>query len=130
MKHSAIKWIGTIIVIVIGLYVALTLTYKWKITEEKAYRLSIPEHSFTLKDGRQLRLTISIVFKNNNDAEDTAKRKQEITELLVTIFKNTESNIFGSSYDIEVEKAKLLMELKKAGFPAEYISFDTYPRLF
>ena len=130
MKYSAIKWFGTIVVITFGLYIAITLTYKWKVTEEKTYNLSIPEHSFTLKDGRQLRLTMSIKFKNNKDAEDTESRRQELTELLVTTFKNTESNIFGSGYDVEVAKAKLLMELKKSGFPAEYISFDTYPRIF
>ena len=130
MKYSAIKWFGTIAIIAFGIYIAVTLTYKWKVTEEKAYRLSIPEHSFTLKDGRQLRLTMSVIFKNNKDAEDTEKRRQEMTELLVNTFKGTESNIFGNAYDIEVAKARLLVELKKSGFSAEYISFDTYPRIF
>ena len=130
MNYSAIKWIGTIVVIGLGLYIAITLTYKWKVTEEKAYRLSIPEHSFILKDGRQLRLTMSVVFKNNNDAENTAKKRDELTQILVTLFKEMESNTFGTGYDIEVAKAKLLIELKKAGYPVEYISFDTFPRIF
>jgi len=130
MKYSAIKWIGTIVVIALGLYIAITLTYNWKVTEEKAYRLSIPEYSFTLKDGRQLRVSMSMMFKNNKDAEDAAKRRDDITELLVRLFKDTESNTFGSGYDIEVAKAKLLIELKKTGLPVEYVSFDTFPRIF
>jgi hypothetical protein len=130
MNYSAVKWIGTMVVIGLGLYIAITLTYKWKVTEEKTYRLSVPEHSFALKDGRQLRLAMSVIFKNNSDAENTAKKRDELTQVLVTLFKEMEPSTFGTGYDIEVAKAKLLIELKKSGFAAEYISFDTYPRIF
>jgi hypothetical protein len=130
MNYSAIKWIGTIVVIGLGLYIAITLTYKWNVTEEKAYRLNVPEHLFVVKGERQVKLAMSLVFKNNKDAEETSKKRDELTQVLVTIFKEMEPGNFGSGDEVETAKAKLLIELKKAGFPVEHISFDTYPRIF
>lgn len=105
------------------------MTYKWKIAEEKAYRLSIPEHSFSLKDNKQLRLTISMVFKNKKDAEDSSKKREKLIGLLNSMFNVVESASLVSPYDMELAKVKLILELKKEGFPVEYISFDSYPKI-
>lgn len=105
------------------------MTYKWKIAEEKSYRLSLPEHSFSLKDNKQLRLTISMVFKNKKDAEDSSKKREKLIGLLNAMFNGVESASLVSPYDMELAKVKLILELKKEGFPVEYISFDSYPKI-
>ena len=43
MKYTIIKWLGTIIIIAIGIYAAYNMTYSWKIKEVKLFELSLPE---------------------------------------------------------------------------------------
>jgi hypothetical protein len=45
------------------------------------------------------------------------------------MFNGVESASLVSPYDMELAKVKLILELKKEGFPVEYISFDSYPKI-
>ena len=41
MSNTTIRWIGTIIIVSIGILVVYKLTHNWKITEQKVYKLSV-----------------------------------------------------------------------------------------
>lgn len=129
MGYSIIKWFGTIIIIAVGLYLAISHTYKWKVSEHTDYNLSLPEYSFLLKDGRQARLTMSFVFNTKQIAQDVSANRLELIDLLNNILKDVDSTSFSSDTEIESLKTRMLMELKKAKYPVQYISFDTHPTL-
>jgi len=129
MRYSLIKWIGTIVIIIAGLYFAAKYTYTWKISEVSVYKLVLPEYTFTLKDGRQLKLTMSPIFKTKQLARDASTSKLALIDLLTKIFKEMDSTSFSNDENIEMTKTKILLELRKAKYPVDYIYFDTYPKL-
>jgi len=128
MKYSLIKWIGTIIIVGVGLYFAVKYTYTWKVSEVSVYKLVLPEYTFTLKDGRQLELTMSPVFKTKQLAKDASTSKLELIDLFNKIFRDVDSTSFSNNIEIENVKAKILIELRKAKYPVDYIYFDSEPK--
>ncbi|MFH1224083.1 MAG: hypothetical protein V1647_07075 [Pseudomonadota bacterium] len=129
MKYSLIKWIGTLIIIAVGLYIAANMTYKWKVSEDTVYKLNLPEYTFMLRDGRNMALTMSMVFKTKQAAKDAETSRLVLVDLFNTIFKDVDSSSINNVTEIEVLKTKVMIELKKAKYPVLYVSFDTNPKL-
>lgn len=123
-----IKWIGTLIIIGVGLYFAVKYTYTWKVSEVTVYKLALPEYTFTLKDGRQLNLTMSPVFKTKQLAKDASSNKLELIDLFNKIFRDIDSTSFSNDVEIENVKTKIIIELRKAKYPVDYIYFNTEPK--
>jgi len=129
MRYSLVKWFGTIIIILAGIFIAANLTYKWKISEAKVYKLSLPEYTFALKDGRQMRLTMSFMFMDKQVAQDVSEKRIELINTLNNFFMTVDSTNFDTTDHLEELKTQALLALKTAKYPVQYISFDTQPRL-
>lgn len=129
MRYSLVKWFGTIVIILAGIFIAANLTYKWKISETKVYRLSLPEYTFTLKDGRQMQITMSFMFLDKQIAQDVSEKRVELISVLNNFFMNIDSTKFDTADHLEELKTQVLLALKAAKYPVQYISFDTQPRL-
>jgi hypothetical protein len=129
MRYSLIKWFGTIIIILAGIFIAANLTYKWKISESKVYKLSLPEYTFALKDGRQMQLTMSFMFIDKQIAQDVSEKRVELIGVLNNFFMTIDSTKFDTDDYLEELKMQALLALKAAKYPVQYISFDTQPRL-
>ena len=129
MKYSLVKWFGTIVIILAGIFIAANLTYKWKVSEYKVYKLSLPEYTFALRDGRQVRLTMSFMFMDKQVAQDVSEKRIELIDTLNTFFGTVESSKFDTVDHLEELKTQILLTLKGAKYPVQFISFDTQPRL-
>jgi len=129
MKYSLIKWFGTIVIILAGIFIAANLTYKWKVSEYKVYKLSLPEYTFALKDGRQMRITMSFMFVDKQIAQDISEKRVELIDALNNFFVTIDSTKFDTDAHLEELKMQVLLALKAAKYPVQYISFDTQPRL-
>ncbi len=129
MRYSLVKWFGTIIIILAGIFIAANLTYKWKISESKVYKLSLPEYTFALKDGRQMQLTMSFMFIDKQIAQDVSEKRVELISVLNNFFMTIDSTKFDTDDHLEELKMQVLLALKAAKYPVQYISFDTQPRL-
>ena len=129
MRYSLVKWLGTIIIILAGIFIAANLTYKWKVSESKVYKLSLPEYTFALKDGRQMRLTMSFMFMDKQVAQDVSEKRIELINVLNNFFMNVDSTKFDTADHLEELKMQVIVALKTAKYPVQYVSFDTQPRL-
>jgi flagellar basal body-associated protein FliL len=129
MRYSLIKWFGTILIILAGIFIAANLTYKWKVSEYKVYKLSLPEYTFALKDSRQISLTMSFMFMDKQVAQDVSEKRVELVDTLNKFFSTIESTKFDTADHIEELKTQVLLALKAAKYPVQYISFDAQPRL-
>ena len=129
MKYSLVKWFGTIVIILAGIFIAANLTYKWKVSEAKVYKLSLPEYTFALKDGRQMRLTMSFMFVDKQVAQEVSEKRVELIGALNNFFTTIESTKFDTADHLEEVKTQVLLALREAKYPVQYISFDTQPRL-
>jgi len=129
MKHSLVKWFGTIVIILAGIFIAANLTYKWKVSEAKVYKLSLPEYTFALKDSRQMRLTMSFMFVDKQVAQDVSEKRVELIDTLNNFFISVDSTHLDTADHLEELKMQVLLTLKAAKYPVQYISFDTQPRL-
>ena len=129
MRYSLVKWFGTIIIILAGIFIAANLTYKWKVSESKVYRLSLPEYTFALKDGRQIQLTMSFMFMDKQIAQDVSEKRIELISVLNNFFMNIDATKFDTADHLEELKMQALLALKAANYPVQYVSFDTQPRL-
>ena len=117
MRYSLVKWIGTIVIILAGIFIAANLTYKWKVSEYKVYKLSLPEYTFALKDGRQLSITMSFMFMDKQVAEDVSEKRVELIDALNNFFASVESTRFDTVDHIEELKTQILLTLKAAKYP-------------
>jgi len=129
MRYSLIRWFGTIAVILVGIFIAANITYKWKVSEYKVYKLSLPEYTFALKDGRQLSVSMSFMFLDKQVAEDVSEKRIELINVLNNFFSTLESSKFDTADHTEETKTQILLTLKAAKYPVQYISFDAQPRL-
>lgn len=129
MKYSLVKWFGTIVIILAGIFIAANLTYKWKVSEAKVYKLSLPEYTFALKDGRQMRITMSFMFVDKQVAHDVSEKRVELIGVLNNFFMTVDSTNFDTVEHLEGLKTQALLALKEAKYPVQYLSFDTQPRL-
>ena len=129
MRYSLVKWLGTIVIILAGIFIAANLTYKWKVSEAKVYKLSLPEYTFALKDGRQIQITMSFMFMDKKVAQDVSEKRLELINTLNNFFVSIESTNFDTVDHLEELKTQVLLALKAAKYPVQYISFDTQPRL-
>ena len=129
MKYSLVKWLGSIIIIIAGIFIAANLTYKWKVSEDTFYKLSLPEYTFALKDGRQVRITMSFMFKDKQIAKDVSEKRVELIGTLNNFFGTIESTNFDTTDHLEELKMQVLLTLKGAKYPVQFVSFDTQPRI-
>lgn len=131
MKYSLIKWFGTIIIILAGIFIAANYTYNsWKVTEDKIYTLHLSEYVFALKDGEHLRIKMSFVFMDKQVAGDVAEKKAEIINALSNYFSSVESTkVYTDDVHLEELKTQVLLTLKTAKYPIQSVSFDAPPRL-
>ncbi len=129
MKYSLIKWFGSIIIIIAGIFIATNFSYKWKVSQYKVYKLSLPEYTFALSDGRQVRLTMSFMFMDEQVAKDVSEKKVELVDILNNFFSSIESTKFDTVDHLEELKMHILLTLKAAKYPVQFVSFDTEPRL-
>ena len=129
MKYTIIKWLGTIIIIAIGIYAAYNMTYNWKIKEVKLFKLSLPESTYQLSDNQKLKASISLSFKNRDEAKAISKDKDAIRAALKDIFKEISSESFSDGASTDELRLKILMDMQKAGFSVEQIGFETHPTI-
>jgi flagellar basal body-associated protein FliL len=129
MRYSLVKWFGTIVIILAGIFIAANLTYKWKISEDKVYKLSLPEYTFKLKDNRQMQITMSFMFMDKKIAQDVSEKRIELISALNNFFMTVDSTNFDTADHLEELKMRALLALKAAKYPVQYVSFDTQPRL-
>lgn len=124
MKYTLIKWLGTIIVLAVGIYIAFNATYGWNVKDITFYKISLPEHAYLLEDGQRVRVVVGLVFSNKDDAKKSYKERSVIRNILGDSFSSMGSESFKAKSIYET-KFKLFMELKKGGFDIEQVVFDT-----
>jgi hypothetical protein len=129
MKYTIIKWVGTILIIGIGVYAAFNMTYSWKIKELKLFKLSIPESTYQLSDDQKVKLVLSISFKTREEAKAASKDRDALRSALKEAFKGVGSESFSNNDSINELRLKILMDMQKAGFALEQLSFDNPPSL-
>ncbi len=130
MSNTTIRWIGTIIIVSIGILVAYKLTHNWKITEQKVYKLSVVGRTFTLLDGKILKLDISLVFKDKKEAELASEKQDELTYDLNGFIKEFSSSRFEDKDNIDRSRYELMEKLKNKGYNVEFVTFDSNPVTF
>lgn len=126
-NQKLIKWIGSILIIIIGFSIAVYFTYKVRITEQTYYTVNMPEYLFDLRDGKRLKLRVGIGYADYEIAKTASKKSAEIISLLYKILKEVESRQFSDPAEIVKLKALIILELNSIKQPAEYVSFLTNP---
>jgi len=130
MNYSVVKWIGTILIIGLGLFVALKFTHRWQVAEDKVYRLSLTGNNFELSDGKTLRVDLSLVFKTEKEANFVSEKQNELNYDVNNYLKQMPSSRFVSQNEIENSRYELIEKLKNKGYKIEFLTFDSNPVVF
>ncbi|MBN1113830.1 MAG: hypothetical protein JXA66_00675 [Oligoflexia bacterium] len=129
MKHSFIKWAGTLVIVAVSLVVAIKTTFKGKITEEKFYVYSLPEYGYDLKHGKRVKVSFGLICKNKKDAEQASKKQDEILKIISSFLNKEDPSYFTDTAQYGKVKSRLVIELNRKLIPVEFISFVTAPRV-
>ena len=128
--YIIIKWIGTIIIISIGVFVAYKYTSGTNISKQTVYKIELPGQDYALSDGHKVFLQISIVFSKKENAKNIANKEEEINKFFSEFFIQVDSNLFASLEGLIKVKAGMLMVLSKNFTTPLFIEFNTRPKIY
>lgn len=126
MRYSLLKWLGTILIVVTGFLLAVRLTIKGKVYEQKFYNLIIEEYNFDTIDSKHIDASFVLGFKDKKTAKFYLDKKQEILELISKLIleKLTDIN------DLTTLKSLVFKALNDANYPVVYVYLANDPKIF
>ena len=126
---SFIKWIGTIIILSVGIFLAYKFSGTAHVAEIKTYKVVLPAYEFNLADSNKVYASLEMLFYTKEQAEK-AIGNNELIEVIKRIFAQLSSADFTSSDGILKIRAELFLTINKTVFPIVSIKFYTNPKVY
>lgn len=108
---------------------ALKLTSKGKVYEEKFYNIVINEYNFDIRDGRHIKASFVLGFKSKKIASDLLNKKDDVLKELKTFFSNYSFEMVNDTNGLFFLRLDVLKALNVANYPVEYVFYNTNPKL-
>jgi len=129
-KIRLIRVVGTVIVVCIGIYVAVVMTFGVKVSKDTYYVLNLPESLYEIKTPeKKLRISIGVGFSSEAVAEEYKLNSDKISSIVRTAILNAQSiNVVGNLNKNTI-KSIIYIELGKNNIPVEFVRFNGVPKI-
>lgn len=126
---SFIKWIGTIIILSVGIILAYKFSSTANVDEIKVYKVVLPAYEFNLADANKAYLSLELLFYTKEGAKK-AIDNNELLEVLGRVFAKLSSNDFSSNDGLLKIRAELFLTINKTLFSIINVKFYTNPKVY
>ena len=126
---SFIKWIGTIIILSVGIILAYKFSSTASVAEIKMYKVVLPAYEFNLVDANKTYVSLELLFYTKEGAEK-AIDNSELLEVLSSVFAKLSSADFTSNDGLLKIRAELFITINKTLFSVINVKFYTNPKVY
>ena len=126
---SFIKWIGTIVILAVGIVIAYKFAGGTEVSEIKVYKAVLPSAEYHLNDTNKVYASFELFFYTKKQAEQ-ATTNTEIFEVLKRVLAKFDAKDFSSTDGLLKIRAELFIKINQTGFPVLAVKFYTNPKVY
>ena len=126
---SFIKWIGTIVILALGIVIAYKFAGSAEVSEIKVYKTILPSTEYQLNDTNKVYTSFELFFYTKDQAEQATK-DTEIFEVLKRVLSKFNAKDFTSTDGLLKIRAELFVKINQTVFPVLAVKFYTNPKVY